>query len=186
LLPHSLTHGAESLRSCKFCSHSWTYQRFMEPEGTLLCSQEPCPEPASPKIHFNIVHPPMSWSSQWSPSFWISHQYPRCIPPRPHSCYMPYQSHPPWLDHSNYTWRRVQVMKRLCFCSMRMVVEVVPSCERKHECQETPQSPGVCCGNGFFFFCDFRELIFTVSYTVLVPILNTYMPLIFMLQILFF
>jgi hypothetical protein len=20
-------------------------------------------------------------------------------------------SHPPWLDHSNYTWRRVQAMK---------------------------------------------------------------------------
>jgi hypothetical protein len=32
------------------------------------------------KIHFNIVHPPMSWSSQWSLSFWLSHQYPICIP----------------------------------------------------------------------------------------------------------
>jgi hypothetical protein len=30
-------------------------------------------------IHFNIVHPPTSWSSQWSLSFWISHQYPICI-----------------------------------------------------------------------------------------------------------
>jgi hypothetical protein len=29
----------------------------------------------------------------------------------PHSCYMPCPSHPPWLDHSNYTWTRVQVMK---------------------------------------------------------------------------
>jgi hypothetical protein len=27
-----------------------------------------------------IVHPPTSWSSQWSLSFWISHQYPICIP----------------------------------------------------------------------------------------------------------
>jgi hypothetical protein len=25
-------------------------------------------------------------------------------------CYMPRPSHPPWLHHSNYTWRRVQVM----------------------------------------------------------------------------
>jgi hypothetical protein len=43
------------------------------------------------KIHFNIVHPPTSWSSQWSLSFWLSHQYPiwggnnieldRCIAP---------------------------------------------------------------------------------------------------------
>jgi hypothetical protein len=24
-------------------------------------------------------------------------------------CYMPCPSHPPWLDHFNYTWRRVQV-----------------------------------------------------------------------------
>jgi hypothetical protein len=26
---------------------------------------------------------------------------------------MPYPSHPPWFDHSNYTWRRVKVMKLL-------------------------------------------------------------------------
>jgi hypothetical protein len=65
------------------------------------------------KIHFNIVHPPTSWSSQWSRSLRLSHQYPICIPPLPPSCYMPFPSHPPWLDHSNYTWRRVQVLKLL-------------------------------------------------------------------------
>jgi hypothetical protein len=32
------------------------------------------------KIHFNIVHPSTSWSSQWSLSFWLSHQNPICIP----------------------------------------------------------------------------------------------------------
>jgi hypothetical protein len=40
--------------------------------------------------------------------------FPSGFPPIsyiPHSCYMPCPSHPPWLDHSNYTWRRVQVMK---------------------------------------------------------------------------
>jgi hypothetical protein len=26
---------------------------------------------------------------------------------------MPCPSHPPWLDHSNYTWRRVQVIGSL-------------------------------------------------------------------------
>jgi hypothetical protein len=45
----------------------------------------------------------MSWSSQWSLSFWIPHQYPICIPLLPHSCYMPCRSHPPSLYHSNYT-----------------------------------------------------------------------------------
>jgi hypothetical protein len=50
----------------------------MEPEGSLLRSQEPFtgsyPEPdrSNPyhpilsKIYFNIAHPPTSWPSQWS------------------------------------------------------------------------------------------------------------------------
>jgi hypothetical protein len=64
-----------------------------------------------PKIHFNIIHPPMSWSFQWCLSFWLSHQYPICSTLRPQLCYMPCPSDPSWLDRSNYTWRRVQVMK---------------------------------------------------------------------------
>jgi hypothetical protein len=35
-------------------------------------------------------------------------------PPRfSHTCCMPFPSHPPWIDHSNYVWRRGQVMKLL-------------------------------------------------------------------------
>jgi hypothetical protein len=54
----------------------------------------------------------MPWSSYWSLSFWLSHQYSICIPP-PCLCYMPCLSHSPWLDHSKYTWLIVQVMKLL-------------------------------------------------------------------------
>jgi hypothetical protein len=61
------------------------------------------------EIHFNIGHPPKSWSSQWSLSFWLSHRYPISFPP----FVLRATSHPSWLDHSNYTWRRVQVMKLL-------------------------------------------------------------------------
>jgi hypothetical protein len=64
------------------------------------------------KIHFNIDHRPTSWSSQWCLTFWVSHRYPICILLLPHSCYIPFPSHP-WLDHSNYTWKSVQVMKFL-------------------------------------------------------------------------
>jgi hypothetical protein len=65
------------------------------------------------KIYFNIVRPPTSWSSYLFLSFWLPHQYSTCIPHLPHSCYMPCSSHSPWLDHSNYVWQWVQVMKHL-------------------------------------------------------------------------
>jgi hypothetical protein len=39
----SFTHGAEPfLRSHQLCSYSRTSQHFMEPKGSLPCSQEPC------------------------------------------------------------------------------------------------------------------------------------------------
>jgi hypothetical protein len=68
----SLTHGAEPfLRSCQLCSYSRTSQHFMKPEVPVLSQINPIHTiPSYPsKIHFHIVHPPMSWSSQWSPSF---------------------------------------------------------------------------------------------------------------------
>jgi hypothetical protein len=64
------------------------------------------------KIYFNIVHtyilvflvvsfllasPPISYMHSFSP----------------HSIYMPCSSDPPWLDHSTYVWRGVQIMKLL-------------------------------------------------------------------------
>jgi hypothetical protein len=38
---------------------------------------------------------------------------PISVPLRPHLCYMTSPSHPLWLDYSNYTWQRVQIMKLL-------------------------------------------------------------------------
>jgi hypothetical protein len=75
-LTYLLTHDVEPfLRSRQLCSHSRTSQHFMEPEGSISCSQEPStspyPEPYQSnihhsilsylsKIHFNIVQPPSS------------------------------------------------------------------------------------------------------------------------------
>jgi hypothetical protein len=52
--------------------------------------------------------PSTSWSSWWSHYFWLSHQYPMCIPFLSHSCYITLSQS--WLDHSNYTWQSIQLM----------------------------------------------------------------------------
>jgi hypothetical protein len=92
----------------------------MEPEDSLPCSQVPFTGPypvhTTPsclsEIHLNIILLPTSRSSQWSLLACLSKSYMHSSSP---SCmlYMPCQSHPHWLDHSNYTWRSVQVMKLL-------------------------------------------------------------------------
>jgi hypothetical protein len=60
-------------------------------------------------IHLNVIHSPSTseYIFQVFSSFW--HLNPSHL----HSCYISYPYHPPRLDNSNYTWRRVQVMKLL-------------------------------------------------------------------------
>jgi hypothetical protein len=69
--------------------------------------QSTSPHPTSPRSILILFANPPSWSSQRSLSFWLSHQQPIHVPLLPNSCYMPCPPHPSWLDHSNYTWRRV-------------------------------------------------------------------------------
>jgi hypothetical protein len=53
----SLTRGAEPfLRSCQLCSYSRTFQHFMEPEGSLPCSQEPPTGPYTQPDQSNPYH----------------------------------------------------------------------------------------------------------------------------------
>jgi hypothetical protein len=53
-----ITHGAEPiLRSCQLCSYLRTSQHFMEPEGSLQCSQEPSNGPYSEPDQSNPYHP---------------------------------------------------------------------------------------------------------------------------------
>jgi hypothetical protein len=59
LYTHSFTHGAETyLRSChQLCSYSRTSQHFMEPVGSLPCSQEPSTVSYLEPDQSNLYHP---------------------------------------------------------------------------------------------------------------------------------
>jgi hypothetical protein len=97
-----------------FSDITWNPMVHYRDNKTLILShmnQHYTTPSCSSKIYFNIIFPPTSRSSKWSLSFWISHQNRMCIPLLPHVCYIPVLSHPPWLDHSNYIWWRVQIMK---------------------------------------------------------------------------
>jgi hypothetical protein len=87
------------------------FKLLMQPESRLPYSKSP---PLVPilirinllhtipsylsKIHFNIIHTPTSGSSQWSPSFRLSHHYSIGIPLRP-----PYVLHALTIS-SSLTW----------------------------------------------------------------------------------
>jgi hypothetical protein len=104
----------------------------MEPQISLICYQEsstcPYPEPHQSntyhtivsKIHFNINRSSTSMSSWWSPSFWLLTNNPYIFSSH-HSCYIPCRSHPPFIYHSNYAWRRVQFSELL-------IMRFLPSC----------------------------------------------------------
>jgi hypothetical protein len=123
---HILTYGAEPfLRSCQLCSYSRTSKHFRELEGSLSCSQEPSIGPY-PKPDRSSPHHPIPLSSililsthlhLGLPSGLFPSGFPINVPYiflfSPHSCYMPCPSHPPWLDHCHFVWRKVQVMKLL-------------------------------------------------------------------------
>jgi hypothetical protein len=60
-ITQSLTHRAETfLRCCQLCSQSRTSQRFVELEGSLLCSQEPSTGPYLEPDRSNPYYPILS------------------------------------------------------------------------------------------------------------------------------
>jgi hypothetical protein len=89
-----IKHGIEPfLKSCHLCSYSRTSQHFMEPEGSLPCSQERSTGPNVSQIHsvhttasslplrsILILLPIYVKFPLWSISSWLSHQYPIYIP----------------------------------------------------------------------------------------------------------
>jgi hypothetical protein len=61
LLTYLLIYGTEPfLRSCQLCSPSGTSQLFMEPEGSIPCSQEPSTGQYPEPYQSNPLHPILS------------------------------------------------------------------------------------------------------------------------------
>jgi hypothetical protein len=101
-------HGAGPfLRSRQLHKHSRNSQHFIETQRSIT-------------VFTTALYLPLSWVNQSSPYhpmlrsiLTLSSQNPVFIPPRPHGCYIPCPSHPPRLDESNYTWRRLRFMTLL-------------------------------------------------------------------------
>jgi hypothetical protein len=62
----------------------------------------------------------------------------------PHSCYMTRPSHPPWLDYSDYTWRRVQITKLLAMQFFSILPSPHPSSVQISSLASCSQTPSVC------------------------------------------
>jgi hypothetical protein len=104
------------------------FSALWNPEGSLPCSQEPFSGPYPELERLSPYHPIPSYLSkiyvlQYCPltcvMVFLVVSFLLAFPPvsymhssSPQLCYMPWPSHPTWLDHYNYSiWRRVQVMK---------------------------------------------------------------------------
>jgi hypothetical protein len=70
----------------------------------------------------------MSRFPLWSHSFWLSHQNPICTPFLLNTCHMPWLSQPSWLDHSNYIWWKLQVMKMISRSLWQWIINTVIVC----------------------------------------------------------
>jgi hypothetical protein len=103
-------------RDYNLCSHSRTFQDFMEPEGSIPLSQEVStgpyrepvhsipPYPISPRfILILFTHLHLGLLSGLFPSDFPTNNI--CVPRNLHSCCMSCPSHPR-LDRSNYCWWR--------------------------------------------------------------------------------
>jgi hypothetical protein len=129
---HNQLHDTEPLlRSRQLCSFSSNFHHLIEPEGSLPCLHGPSTGAYSETDRYSIslrsilifsTHLCLGLPNGLFPSCFC-HQYATCIPLRPHSCYKYCPSHAPWLDHSNYTWRRVWMYFIICLSQNIMKLE---------------------------------------------------------------
>jgi hypothetical protein len=137
-----------SLKVIDSLTHSWSRALLEKPPAVQLLQELPNIL-WNPEVHYRIHKSPSSTGSYPEPdrsippyfslrSILILSTHLRLGLPRgrfpsgfpisymhfssPHLCYMSCPSHPPWLDHSNYTWRRVHDygVKNVCYFDLEL------------------------------------------------------------------
>jgi hypothetical protein len=135
------------------------FSTFKEPEGSLPHSKEtsnclyPKPDQSSKYHPIITLQDP---SSHYPPTYLPSGLFISGFPPitcmhsssPPHLCHMSCPSHPPWLDQSDYTEQKVQVMQisspflpqSSVLCSQTPSVHVPPMSDTKLSSHSEPRA----------------------------------------------
>jgi hypothetical protein len=97
-------------------------------------------------IDLNCIFPTYVWIFLLTFFLLSSHQKTRQISIRPSECYIPFPNCYPWIEHCNYIWRRLQVMKLF-------IMQFSPTYDLKSTTQQIGDSPRACCPTEYLLGC---------------------------------
>jgi hypothetical protein len=107
-------------------------------------------------------------------SFWLSHQYPICIPLLPHSCSIPRPSHPSSLRYFLYLWMKTPLWREIKSFWTRQLATPPSLCESSEHLRLEGCAPRTCGTSVFIRTTPTSCLAFTdnphdlISYPIIV------------------
>jgi hypothetical protein len=128
----------------KYPAFLWNRVHTGPPLDPMLSQPNPVRpiDPYLPKVHLNVILPPMPRSSLWSLAFGLPNQNPVSTSPLPHACHMSLPSHPPWFNHPNNIRWRIQTVKFIImqFSSRSVFIPFRSKYPPQHSVLKNPQS----------------------------------------------